>query len=225
MLEICNNNTRLWLHYNFLGYNDYLAARHLLFNKFSFVGIIMVCTAIEKYFKAALAVKNQKAKQLHLDRLSEFFKILKKNGVKLEDKVDGSFMELLSNVYKLRYFDNVQQGKGVSYGFFVNQIICEMDYIINLIEYSIEMKTSSGKDLKSNYKKDFEEGNLLVCDRNYLAEKIDKKEFMEKGSFIYIIRVMDDGHIMEMNSTRELYTKYNGKICLASMSDLQKAKN
>jgi HEPN domain-containing protein len=90
---------------------DYLAARDLLLRRFVLQGATLANTAIEKYLKAALVVKNISFRNSH--DVVALHQQLKSNAPKLP-AVNTAFLGLLVKAYKLRYPDDLPVGFNIA---------------------------------------------------------------------------------------------------------------
>jgi hypothetical protein len=167
-----------------LGYRDYIAARFLLNNDFLIQGITFASTAVEKYLKVLLLVAGKKRK-LHLENWKEIKNLLHINGIDIFNDLDINFLKLLSKVYKLRYYDKIENQ--VNYGFIKWQALGELDFAINIIENRTTLKLSSGDLWKSPYKAAVEVKEQALFEENYILNGIDKKEYMEReGKYVVL---------------------------------------
>lgn len=200
-----------------LAYRDYIAARFLLNSKFITQGLTLASSAVEKYMKVPLVAqgKNQKA---HLNNIDKLKKLLSENYYDITQKIDPTFLKILSDTYLIRYYDDYNIKSPITIGFFLNQFLGELDYVANLFETVIikEFKDAKGK-LITPYHSAIEERNEDLFKNNYILNGVTKKEHMEKtdtGFLIYVhpkslahgeIRVIGsnikniyDGQIMEI---------------------------
>jgi len=179
-----NNNqqtptTKDALNYQALAFRDYLAARHLLIDDFLLPGLVLSSFAIEKYFKSLLAIKEVRTDK-HLDRLEVFNRLLSTN-IPFFDKFDEKYLKLLSRVYDLRYYDHIKGEQSI--GFYKWQVLGELDYMVNIIESSIN------KSFKSQYLEYIEDNRLFR--ENYILNNINKKDFMERKGLACVLLLND----------------------------------
>lgn len=83
-----------------LAQDDYVAARFLLRSGFLPQGVVVAATAVEKYLKAALAVKNYYSKK-HLD--SGLIQAVEKLFPDLSSALNTDFLKYLKRGFMLRY--------------------------------------------------------------------------------------------------------------------------
>jgi hypothetical protein len=183
------NNQELALSLLSLGYNDYIAARVLLNKHYPLQGLTLASSAIEKYFKVILALHGNTKKDMgvHLDRLDKLKALLIASYSDITVHFDERFLNLLAKAYKARYYDNLSSPLMI--GFFVNQVLCELDFIVNFFDNLIKLTDSKGEAIKSAYKRASENKAVDLITNNYLFLEISKKEFMErpdKGFGVYI---------------------------------------
>ena len=196
---------------NFLktGFRDYKAARFLLNNDLLMQGVTLASSAVEKYFKAVLIIHNLKRK-VHLDNLKEIKKAFARINLDIIDELDESFLKILSDAYKLRYYDNLKDK--LSFGFLSNQLLAELDYTINLIDSRLSMKNSQNEEILSPYRVAINDKDEKILLNNYILNKIDKKEFMERPSMSYMLNVEKNGFEIEIVGNGLKVVKYNGKM-------------
>lgn len=171
-----------------LGYRDYIAARFLLNNHFIIQGLTLASTSVEKYLKA-LIVFNLKARErynYHFDRFKELKNILSKVNEDITAEFDPFFIEILENAFRIRYYDKIE--KPILMGFYINQFIGELDYTIDFLEKYIARQQNKGQFI-SAYNRAIKNNDSHLYDNNYILNKENKKDFMEKldiGFSIYI---------------------------------------
>ena len=169
-------------------YNDYIAARVLLNKNYTLQGVILASTALEKYFKALIVSQLGKIKPVHFDRFDLIRKAVEEIGYSvIIDKIDPLFVDILTKVYPLRYYDNIKSPTTI--GFFKNQFLGELDQAIYWFDKAIILSDNKGTVL-SPVRRDFQNKNPDLLENNWIAKKpIDKKKFMEtdcEGFAIYI---------------------------------------
>lgn len=196
-----------------LAYNDYIASRVLLNKNYPIQGLTLASSSIEKYFKVILALhgNTQKNMGVHMDNWDKLKGLLTKCYTDISIYLDSRFLELLGKAYQARYYDNL--ASPLMIGFFINQVICEMDFTVNFLEQIMTMKDGNGNIIKSSYKRNVENGNVDLLDNNYLFLNISKKDFMEQpdngyGVFIDSINGFRE---IELNG-KNIINKYDGLI-------------
>lgn len=197
-----------------LGYRDYIAARFLLHNEFIMQGITLASSSIEKYLKAILAMqgKGKKDMGVHMDKLDKIRTLLKTTYIDVTEKIDERFLEILGKAYSIRYYDDL---KGpVSFGFFVNQFIGELDFSVHLIDSLFIFSEQN----RSSYQVAILQKNEHLLHNNYILQGITKKEHMEKpdnGFGVYIDASFPYG---EVHATgKGISNKYDGRIYIVNV--------
>jgi len=206
-----NNNT-ICLSYITLGYRDYTASRFLLNNGYYFQGLTLASSAVEKYLKAILAF-NGKTQKVHLNDLDRLRNSLTESYIDVTKYFDSRFMDLLGKAYKDRYYDDLKEP--ITIGFFVNQFLGELDFIIDFFENKIilDLRDGNGNILKSQYKRDIDNKNHDLYLNNYILNGISKKEHMEKpdtGVGMYFNPHAMSGEIQVLG--KEIVNEYDGTI-------------
>ncbi len=204
-----------------LGFNDYIAARHLINNKFILQGVTLASTAVEKYLKAILASKGIKGinKRVHLDKIDKLKTSLSECYTDFTNRIDERFLEILGKAYQTRYYDDLKSP--VTIGFFVNQFLCELDYSISFFENVLyeNIVDEKGNKVQTLYKRYVSEVNPVLILNNYLFAGISKKECMEQlddGFCIYINPDRWNGNILtEGHGIKNLY---DGRITLITVN-------
>lgn len=193
-----------------LGYRDYIAARFLLNNEFIIQGTTLASTAIEKYLKALIIFtsKEEKNYNYHLDNIIKLKAILEKNHYDITKNFDPVFLNILENAYKIRYYDNLKEP--IKIGFFLNQFIGELDSTIHFME------TSEIHGL--HYKQAIQGKYPILYQNNFILNKQDKKDFMEKPdtAFAIHIQIGSSAHIENKVVGRQIVNKYEGRLAIFS---------
>ena len=200
--------------YSYLAFEDYLAARRLLLDKYCFPGITLASTAVEKYLKSILILKGKKNYN-HLDKLSKFYSQLTSVGIDTE-MLDERFMNLLSRAYSLRYFDKIESTD--SFGFFINQVLAELDWTVNLLARMTTKIDTSGNIAPTLYQTSMNNKDHPMHINNFISMGIQKKEFMEKPSDGYAIHVKGNGEIYTLE-VKQVISKYQGQINLITLQN------
>lgn len=200
------------LGYSFVttGYRDYIASRYLLNNDFFMAGVTLASSALEKYLKGILIIHHLKRK-VHLDNLKEIKKALDRVNINIFEELDETFLNILSDAYKLRYYDNLKNA--LSFGFFANQLLAELDFTINLIDSRLRITNDqTGEIVLTPYRKAVNNNDVKIYLNNYLLNNISKKEFMERSSKVYALHIEKSGleHEFLLNGLR--IQKYEGTI-------------
>jgi hypothetical protein len=124
------------------------------------------------------------------------------------DKLDYRFLSILGKAYAYRYFD---QKTEVDYiGISINQVLAELDYTADLFEDTIELfdpKTDAKVDTWYHIARKAKEKHLV--EKNYLIEGISKKEFMERPTVLYSLRI-NPGKNLDEQLVLELMMEHEG---------------
>jgi hypothetical protein len=194
-----------------LGYRDYIAARFLLNNEFIIQGLTLASTAVEKYLKALIVFTSKKKERYnyHFDNLMKLKTILAKNGQDVTTKFDPAFLSILEKSYKIRYYDRLK--KPIQIGFFLNQFIGELDSTIHFLE------TSDTPGLL--YKQAIQNKDPNLYQNNFILNKQDKKQFMEKPDTAVAIHIEIGSSSTRESKVvgRDVVNKYEG--CFAVFTD------
>jgi hypothetical protein len=197
-----------------LGYRDYIAARFLLQNEFIMQGITLASSSIEKYLKAILAMQGKGKKEMgvHMDKLDKIRALLKATYTDVTEKIDERFLEILGKAYSIRYYDDL---KGpVSFGFFVNQFIGELDFSVHLIDSLFTFNEQN----KSAYQLAAHQRNEHLLHNNYIFQGITKKEHMEmpdNGFGVYIDASFPHGEVHA--TAKGIRNEYDGRIYIVNV--------
>jgi hypothetical protein len=203
-----NEESKQSFYFNHLAFLDYIAARKLFLEDYCFQGLVLASTAVEKYLKSILILKGLQ-NHSHLDKLGKFYKQFDKINYPIEPKLDSRFMDLLSKAYKLRYFDKIKDAD--NFGFFINQVLCELDYTVNLLDGITQKRTLANEVIESQYVSSFKDQSHPIHINNYLSLGISKKEFMERPSRGFGIKITSGGQILFVGF-KEVISEYNGLI-------------
>jgi hypothetical protein len=169
-----------------VGYSDYIAARFLLNNRFVIQGLTLASTAVEKYWKALIVFnsKNREKYHYHFDNLEKLKDLLSKNCPDLIQKFDPVFLNVLENAFKIRYHDRLK--KTIFIGIYLNQVIAELDFTIDLLEKEI-LQTQG--EVTTHYQRAIRNNDRNLYDNNYILSQQTKKDFMEKPDSGFLINI------------------------------------
>lgn len=189
-----------------LGYRDYIAARVLLNNELIIQGLTLASTAVEKYLKAVivLTLKEKERFNYHFDRIEKLQDILDRNHHDMTKKLDPVFVSILEKAFKIRYYDNL---KGpLTIGLYLNQFIGELDQTIYNLENLINLGLVYRQAVKSK--------DSHLFENNFILNKQDKKQFMEKPDTAFSIYIeMGPGTQREnIAIARDVVNKYDGRL-------------
>lgn len=203
--------TRDPLNFFSTGYADYLAAR-ILFNKNENRlipnALTLASTAIERYLKGILSTEGIQAK-FHMSNLGKIAQLFHKMKINIYPKLDPNFLQLLSKVYQLRYWDKINKTEG--YGFLLHQFLGELDATIFMIEkvYKI-MNANTDKEWLSPYKIATNKKEPDLSANNFLAEGISKKEWMDRDGILYSFFLTENKVPYYTKSTPGAFKQENG---------------
>ena len=155
------NSDRVVLNYLQLAHNDYLTARHLLFNGYLEHGALLASTSAEKYLKAIIGIHNINNRD-HLGRT--VYKLVEKCQPVLYKSFDHDFLKFLEKAYKLRYAHTSSPG----FSMVINQYrtLYGIDNLVSQID--------SGFHLKSNneiFKTPFQQA-ILANDERVIKDNV-----------------------------------------------------
>lgn len=196
-----------------LGYRDYIAARLLLNNHLIVQGLTLASTAIEKYLKALIVFNLDKEEKYHyhFDRFEKLKDLLNKVNKDVTKEFDPVFLELLENAFKIRYYDNIKHP--IFMGLYINQFIGELDYTIEVLENFIAQTENGGVSF-SAYNRAIKNNDSFLYANNYVLNKENKKDFMERPDvgfsiYIQIGSVAQEEKIVKGGS---VINKYKGRM-------------
>jgi HEPN domain-containing protein len=198
-------------------YNDYIASRVLLNKNYTLQGVILASTAVEKYFKALILTHSGKIKTVHFDKFDVIKKAVEEIGYEvIINKMDPRFIEILTKIYPLRYYDNIKSPTSV--GFFKNQFLGELDQAIYWFDKAIILSDKKGTTL-SPVKRDFQNKNPDLLENNWITQKpINKKKFMETNCEGFAIYIHPKNLFAEVNvSSVKMTVPYDGSMYLINV--------
>jgi HEPN domain-containing protein len=199
----------------FTAFKDYIGARVLINSSLIIQGLTLASSAIEKYVKAYLVTVGKKPKWVHLDNLGELKKQFGTTHLDVFEKLDQRFLSILGKAYAYRYFD---QKTEVDYiGVSINQIIAELDYTADFFEDVIELyNLQTNLKIDTEYHIAYKAKEKHLVENNYLIEGVSKKEFMERPTVLYSLRInpgknLDEQVVLELLLEHESMP-YNGHV-------------
>ena len=198
-----------------MAYSDYIAARILLNKDYTLQGVILASTAIEKYFKALVAICTGRKIHVHMDRFDKIQKIIEETEYKtVIDCIDSRFIDILGKAYKLRYYDNVSESYSV--GFFKNQFLGELDGAVALFEKIFIEIQAGDLIVLTPLKQDLKKNNPDLFYNNWtLTKEKDKKVFMENNCIGFAIYINPNNFLDEIRShSKPFRMEYNGTMSL-----------
>ncbi|WPV67038.1 hypothetical protein [Chitinophaga sp. LS1] len=195
-------------------YSDYIAARVLLNKDLIIQGAILASTAIEKYLKVLICACTGKIVQIHLTKLEEIKAQIEKIGYSvLFEKIDLKFLEILSKVYKLRYYDTIK--KPTTVGFFKNQFLGELDGTEALFKKIINPYNSETNEvILTPFKRELKNSNPDLLTNNWVATgDKNKKNFMETDAVGFAIHILPYNLLEEIHiHSRPMNLLYEGSM-------------
>jgi HEPN domain-containing protein len=208
-----------------LAFRDYIAARYLINNGFLLQGLTLASTTVEKYIKVILVLngKTKREMQVHLNNINKLKIELANCYYDVTKLMDDRFLDILGKIYTIRYYDDII--KPVTIGFFINQFLGELDYIVNIFETKIitEIKRANGEPIKTAYKRAIDAEDPTLFENNYILLGLTKKEHMEKSDTGYALNIRPEslasGEIEAFG--HNIINKYDGQIAFIDIQ-LQK---
>lgn len=206
-----------------LGYRDYIASRFLLNNDYILQGTLLASSAVEKYLKAGLAINGKRVKKFHLDSLGQFKSLYSQTPYHtMFDVLDPIFLDILGKAYRYRYYDETTITKPDTIGFLVNQFLGTLDFtMLKLDSLFIITKEKDGVTTSQDtqLKRAAKSGLPDLLLNNYVLNKIDKTEFMNKKSkaFGLYITPLNFGEEIEIIG-RDVVGLYEGKMWTIKVS-------
>ena len=167
-------------------YEDYLAARTLLINHMLIQGCIMANTAIEKYFKGMIAILNEPIPRHHDIATAKFRNTIQNKYPTVYKHINLEFITFLAKSYKLRYFDEVEDGFSLAVARL--KTLAELDYTVSKIEESIKIVVPGREKNTNKYNTDKIDRNPQLWQYNYLLNLVDKTTFIEQSDWVYEFR-------------------------------------
>jgi hypothetical protein len=211
-----NNNA---FSFNTLAYNDYIAARVLLNNGLEIQGATMASTAIEKYIKMILAFHG-KTKKVHLDKMADLVKALNDCYFDVTSLMDNAFLEIIENVYKVRYIDKILDS--ITFGFFLNQFLGELDYTVYLFENKVISGITDGKGNKvlTQYHRAVASKDNHLFLNNYVLNGQSKEEYMtmEDTGFSFQVTPLCEGQEIFIAKSEKMKVPYDGQIQMVKLN-------
>jgi HEPN domain-containing protein len=212
------NNKSVEIAFSFiqLAFRDYIAARFLINNGFLLQGLTLASTTIEKYIKVILILNGKTKKQMnvHLNHIDKLKKELAGCYYDVTKLMDDRFLDILSKIYTIRYYDDIVTP--VTIGFFINQFLGELDYIVNIFETKVitDIKLNNGTILLTAYKRAINEEDPTLFENNYILNGLSKKEHMEKPDTGYAINIRPESLAVGENEVfgHNISNKYDGRI-------------
>lgn len=183
-----------------LGLKDYVAARLLLNSGLCLQGAILGSTAVEKHFKAILAIRGEKALG-HLQ--AAHFNSVKNYLPEMYSKLNPSFLLFLQQCYKLRYLDQLPQHFNLKIG--AMKSLAELDFTVDTIQAHINVHRENGEEIVTPYRSTILTPTSLshrhMLENNFLIQGVEKADFLKKREIWFSIRQRPGMGILEADFT------------------------
>lgn len=166
-----------------LALDDYLAARLLLRTGLLAQGVTVASTAIEKYLKAALALRNFFTKK-HME--SGLLQAIKQHYPELFAALDEDFLKFLQRAFKLRYASTEAEG----FSIVINQhrTLIALDQTVLGIDSGFKFHTDNGPTITS-LQYEIEKKNTLLLEDNVALGAITLDDLASRPNSIHEICV------------------------------------
>ncbi|MFA5799348.1 MAG: hypothetical protein WC840_00120 [Candidatus Peribacteraceae bacterium] len=176
-----------WLN---LADTDYLVSRKLLLDDFLVQGVIFANTALEKYSKMILEIREIDVTWGH--QISKHYEKLKANGINLN--LNKDFLLFLEKGYKLRYFDHLEIGFNIN----INQVktLIQLDESVAEIRSGIQVQGS-----KKEFKFDLwvKNENPALMKMNHVFGKANRDKLVAAPCAAYALRIIEDKVPLELD--------------------------
>jgi hypothetical protein len=212
-----------------LGYRDYIASRFLLNNDYILQGTVLASSAVEKYLKAGLALNGKRLNKYHLDNLGQFKSLYSQTPYHMMfDVLDPAFLDILGKAYRYRYYDEKTITKPDTIGFLVNQFLGTLDFtILKLDSLFIITQEKDGvtNSQDTQLKRAAKSGLPDLLLNNYVLNKIDKTEFMNRKSKAFGLHItpLNFGEEFEITG-HDVIGLYEGKMWTVTLNLTPKAE-
>lgn len=186
--------------------NDYIASRTLFLAQLPVQASILSSTAIEKLFKALLAINGNECKG-HLKKAHR--QALRNFDQESYKSLNEDFLELNQKVYKMRYSEMLPVDFNVVLA--TREFLAELDYtfisLFRNLSFSNKTALFEGTSLFSIINSKDER---LLRD-NHIFQNIDKETFIySQSQFIYEMRITKDKEPINMQFWSEIRPKRKG---------------
>ena len=142
--------------------------------------------------------------------VKKFQNSVKNKFPELHNKINFEFLKYLTKTYLLRYVDEVHLGFSIVIS--KRKTLAELDYMVNLLEKSFEIRLPFSENNQRRYDVDLQSSNIDLFEMNYILNKEIKKDFIEKLDEIYQFTKTENGFFIEYRyQTNE--SKDDGKFC------------
>jgi hypothetical protein len=183
-----------------LGLKDYVAARVLLNKGLCLQGAILGSTAVEKHFKAVLAIRGEKASG-HLQ--TAHFNSVRNFVPGMYSKLSTSFLQFLQQCYKLRYLDQLPENFNLNIG--ARMTLAELDFTVDTIQAEVILHDQNGVEINIPYRHAVlhptSPSHRHILENNYLVEGVEKAVFLKRSEVWFAIRQRPGKGILEADFT------------------------
>ena len=196
-IRIDASRINLVLSFMGLAFKDYIGARTLLNQRIGtgghlgLTGAVLGSSAVEKYFKACIAVWDT-PRRWHLN--NDLIEAVKTRNPSMCEKLNPSFIEFLARCYRLRYVDAIEPGFTLHVQ--NREVLAELDFTVAEIERRFTIGWA-GKPIQRSYDAYRENHDPLLWTNNWVLEDRDKKAFVEQRDSAYAMRIDEDMGILE----------------------------
>lgn len=186
MASINTSKILAWLS---LADTDYLVSRKLLLDEFLTQGVIFANTALEKYFKMILEIREIDVTWGH--QISKHYEKLKAHGINLN--LNNDFLLFLEKGYKLRYFDHLEIGFNIN----INQVktLIQLDESVAEIRSGIQVQGSKKEFRFDHWVKN---ENPILMKMNHVFGKARRSELIAAPCPAYALRIIEDKVPLEL---------------------------
>jgi len=161
------------LDYLHIGFKDYVAARTLLRAGLPIQGSGTASTAVEKYIKALLALRGNRA---HGHLRSAHTNALRHMLPETWAQLNPSFLTFLQRCYTLRYADNIKPGFNLVA--FSREVLAELDHTILLLAKPFRFTRPSGEVIQTAMDRAIQLRAPVLFDDNHVLLGQDKRSFL-----------------------------------------------
>lgn len=176
-------------------YKDYLAARQLLNSNLLPQAAVFMATALEKELKTLLSLSKMPFKRVH-DPIG-LYKELILNKPNLKGKLNSEFLEVLSDIYKSRYWNDKGVKPGYNFTIVKNKFLAEMDFTYLMLESRSKLSRTNVEIQKTKLELDTENKLSILFDNNHVLNKINKADFLKNDDYVYEFRVLANNSPLE----------------------------
>jgi len=163
--------SKVGLSFYVTGFQDYIGSRLLLNHSLLLQGATLASTAVEKYVKALLSARNQKAFG-HLNEWSSAGIIR----IATELSLNPDFFALLQQIYRMRYIDDLKAP--VSFAIERSKFLAELDQTVASLNNAVEFRR--GNERIDPYKSESEAARKELLENNIMFSGKGKAEYLQR---------------------------------------------